>query len=461
MFAFNILLGLTGCTAVAALPAANFNISTATLQTLGCGATCQAIFAAAKEKDIALFGTDFDFSFYETAKNFSGSVPGDILNVEPVNASTLSVISGMSAYRYQYTSRDLNGTLVPATGFIGLPYTSFRKDKKYPVIAYAHGTIGVFNGCPPSTASSLYDYNSWSLLVENGYAIVAPDYAGLGNSYTEHKYLSFPAHANDLYYGMIAARKAFPGLFTHEWASVGHSQGGGAVWKLSESDLIKTGAAGKYIGTVALAPASKIYDMTVLAVDNILQSANYASYDVVYESLMLPIALRRVFPDIDLSFFAEKLLNRVGIATIAQSCYYGFLSLGYNLAPNEIVASPSLLKNNTDFRKWQDMVAPANGSKAEQPLLIIQGLNDTAVLPQITINSYHEACRHGNEAHLSLYPGMDHSDVLTASSPEWLAFLRALFNKSFSTGKCRKVIHQPFDEIHMVTESETADLTSL
>ncbi|KAJ6111322.1 Alpha/Beta hydrolase protein [Penicillium sp. IBT 18751x] len=461
MLAFHILFGLTGCTAVAALSAANFNISTATLQTLGCGTTCQAIFTAAEDEDIALFGTEFDSSFYATANNFSGSVPGDLLKVEPVNASTLSVISGMSAYRYQYTSRDLNGTLVPATGFIGLPYTSFRKDKKYPVIAYAHGTIGVFTGCPPSTTSSLYDYNSWSLLVENGYAIVAPDYAGLGNNYTEHKYLSFPAHANDLYYGMIAARKVFPALFTHEWASVGHSQGGGAVWKLSESDSIKTGAAGKYIGTVALAPASRIFDMTVLAADTILQSASYASYDVVYESLWLPIALRRVFPAANLSFFAEKFLNRVEIATIAQSCYYGTLSLGYDLAPNEILASPSLLENNTDFQKWQEMVAPANGSKAEQPLLIIQGLNDTAVLPQITINSYHDTCHHGNEAHLSLYPGMDHSDVLTASSPEWLAFLRALFNNQFSRGKCSKIVRHPFDETHMVTESETTEVTSL
>ncbi|KAF5856671.1 hypothetical protein ETB97_007027 [Aspergillus alliaceus] len=180
---------------------------------------------------------------YATTSKFSKSQPGDLLKFEAVDPDGHDVITGMSAYRFQYTSRDLNGSPIPATGFIGIPYTSFRKDRKYPVIAYAHGTVGVFAGCPPSTTPTLYDYTGWSILIEKGYAIVSPDYAGLGNNYTLHKYLNFPAHANDLYYSLIAARKAFPGVFTDVWMSVGHSQGGGAVWKLSESNMLQAGAA--------------------------------------------------------------------------------------------------------------------------------------------------------------------------------------------------------------------------
>jgi hypothetical protein len=32
------------------------------------------------------------------------------------------------------------------------------------------------------------------------------------------------------------------------------------------------------------------------------------------------------------------------------------------------------------------------GSKAEQPLLIVQGLADTTILPQITINAFNDTC---------------------------------------------------------------------
>ncbi|KAB8077657.1 Alpha/Beta hydrolase protein [Aspergillus leporis] len=459
MLFLTILLGLTAPSLAAVRAAANLNVSAATLETYGCDATCQAVFNYAQTKDRELFGTDFEFGFYATASNFSGSQPGDLLKFEAINPEDLNVITGMSAYRFQYTSRDPNGSLVPATGFIGIPYTTFRKDKKYPVIAYAHGTIGVFAGCAPSTTPTLYDYTSWSLLMGKGYAIVAPDYAGLGNNYTPHKYLSFPAHANDLYYSMIAARKVFPGLFTNEWMSVGHSQGGGAVWKLSESKMLQTGAAGKYIGTVALAPASKIYDMTLLGIEKLTQTPDYASYDILYETLWLPFAIERAIPNMDRAPFAETLQNRTKIATIAQACNYAIMSLAYGLEPSALF-TPAIL-NNTDFQKWQDMVAPANGGKAGEPMMVIQGLNDTAVLPQITIKSYRDTCRYGNEAHLRLYPGMDHSDVLTASSPEWLAFISNRFTGENTTGRCSTITHKPFDAAHMVTSSEADEMISI
>lgn len=235
MMLLSLILTLSSVSLSVAKPAANFNASTSTLTSLGCDTACQRVFSEGQKKDVEMFGTDFDFDFYATARNFSSSKPGDLLKFQPLNGSSLSVIKGLTAYRYQYTSRSMNGSVVPATGFIGIPYTSSQQDRKYPVIAYAHGTIGIFAGCPPSSTSELYDYDNWSILAQNGYAIVAPDYAGLGNNYIEHEYVSFPAHANDLYYGMLAARKVFPNTFTDDWASVGHSQGGGAVWKLSES----------------------------------------------------------------------------------------------------------------------------------------------------------------------------------------------------------------------------------
>ena len=454
MLTLTILLGLAAPSLTAAKAAANFNLSTTTLETYGCDATCQEVFNYAQAEDRTLFGTDFEFGFYATASNFSRSQPGDLLKFEAIDPDDLDVLSGMSAYRFQYTSQNLDGSPVPATGFIGIPYTSFRKDKKYPAIAYAHGTIGVFAGCPPSTTPTLYDYTSWSIFVEKGYAIIATDYAGLGNNYTEHKYLSFPAHANDLYYSMVAARKAFPGLFTDGWMGVGHSQGGGAVWKLSESELLQTGAAGKYLGTVALAPASKIYDMTLLGVELLSQTSDYASYDILYETLWLPFAIERVFPHMSRAPFAETLQNRTKLADMAQACNYGIMSLAYGLKPSEIF-TPAI-KNNPEFQEWQDMVAPANGDKAREPMMIIQGLNDTAVLPQTTINSFKDTCRYGNEAHLRLYPGMDHSDVLTASAPEWLAFIDGRFAGRKTTRNCTTITHPPFDAAHMVTDPEAA-----
>jgi len=435
------LLGLMTSSLTAASEAANFDLPSATFRQYGCDEQCEQLFNLAEEQDRQLFGSDFDFDFYATAPGFKNSHSGELLKFEPINPSNLNITSGVTVYRFQYTSRALNGTFVPATGFIGLPDTSSRTDNKHPVIAFAHGTSGVFRGCPPSTTPTLADYYSWSLLVKSGYAVVAPDYAGLGNDYIEHQYLSFPAHANDLYYGMVAARQALPDAFTDEWMSVGHSQGGGASWKLSESPLHSRGAAGTYLGSVAIAPATKIFDTAVATMDILFQRPDYASYDIIYLFSWLAIALKRVFPRASVSFVAEKLQERISLATEAQSCMSGILSLPHGLKPKELITDPAWVKHNRFLRRWQDWVAPANGARAAGPLMIIQGLNDTAVLPEITTDSYDDTCRHGNEAHIRLYEGASHIDVFHASAPEWLEFLSNQFaqKKGNLHGACSSV----------------------
>lgn len=185
------LLGLIIGPLTAASEAANFDLPSATFREYGCDEECEQVFNLAEKQDRQLFSSDFDFDFYATAPDFTRSHPGDLLKFESINPSDLNITSGVTVYRFQYTSRALNGTFVPATGFIGLPDNSSRSDEKHPAIAFAHGTSGVFRGCPPSTTPTLADYSSWSLLVKSGYAVVAPDYAGLGNDYIEHQYLSF------------------------------------------------------------------------------------------------------------------------------------------------------------------------------------------------------------------------------------------------------------------------------
>ncbi|KAF7940441.1 uncharacterized protein EAE98_000568 [Botrytis deweyae] len=71
--------------------------------------------------------------------------------------------------------------------------------------------------------------------------IVATDYAGLGVSHCSqpqnqliiHHYLANPAAANDVICSIVAARSAFPPLGSKS-VSIGHSQGGGAVWAIAQ-----------------------------------------------------------------------------------------------------------------------------------------------------------------------------------------------------------------------------------
>ncbi|RAH73791.1 uncharacterized protein BO66DRAFT_417646 [Aspergillus aculeatinus CBS 121060] len=442
MLAATIFIGLA-CSSLARTSTANLNMSTTTMAQLGCDATCQTYFQAGLAADVEMFGTGFDPGFYSTASNFTGSAAGDLLKFEAIEPNTVNVITGTTAYRFQYTTRDFERH--------PRPRHRIDRDSIYFVptqCKFSRGRLCILHHC-------------WSLLIENGYAVVAPDYAGLGNNTTLHQYLSLPAHANNLYYAMVAARKALPHTFISEWMSVGHSQGGGAVWKLLESELVKTYGAGEPLGTVALAPVSRIYDMTVLTAEAVLTASNYASYDITYEALWLPLALKRVTPGIDLSIVSNTFLQCVDIAELAQVCYYSIMPLGYGLRPSEIIRNTSALVNNVPFQAGQDAMAPANGGTLDTPMRIVQGSNDTDILPQISVRSFNASCLSGNEVHMSVYADMDHTDVLKASSPEWLGFIRDRFERKSTSGRCSVVQHASLDRAHLGTEAESSEDTSL
>ena len=183
----------------ASTQASNFAVSAKTAERYSCGHVCQTTLNKTNAADLEIFDTRFDFDFYATATNFSSSSsPGSLLKLKPLNGTALTVPAGVSVYKFQYTSQDINGTTVPATGFIAFPFVR-HKAHPFKLVAFAHGTSGIFHGCAPSTSSFLYDYDSWTPLLLSGYAIVATDYAGLGNDMVKHRYIASATNANDVY----------------------------------------------------------------------------------------------------------------------------------------------------------------------------------------------------------------------------------------------------------------------
>ncbi|KAF7900870.1 hypothetical protein EAF00_003091 [Botryotinia globosa] len=406
--------------------AINFNISAAELQAYGCNASCQAILSYANAADLETVGTEFDFDFYNTPDNFSSSDPGDLLKLQPVDSSTLTTPDGIATFRFQYTSVDLDGTIVPSSGFIAFPFASPANGSQFPLVAYAHGTIGVHRGCAPSSSPSLFDYSSWVPLMYNGYAVVATDYAGLGNNFTLHKYTAFTAHANDLFYSVQAARKAFPGMFTKDWASVGHSQGGGAVWKLSEHPLVQKHSSG-YLGTVAISPASKLYDMLVEIFEQIIPRPDFHQFVVTAELGQLIYGLKATYPNYTTPFLADGMRKRLELADMMQSCTLASMGLSLDLPRDQYTVANVTPATDEFLKQFQDANAPAQGASASKPILIIQGWNDTSILPQTTLDSFQATVNAGNVAYLKRYPGLDHSATIASSTPLWLNYLAELF----------------------------------
>lgn len=98
----------------------------------------------------------------------------------------------------------------------------------WPVVVWTHGTIGVANDCAPSlnprTPRDAQYLNTWLSL---GFAVVAPDYAGLGSAGLHH-YMNARAEAWSVLDSVRAALSAFP--LRNELVLVGQSQGAHAAF---------------------------------------------------------------------------------------------------------------------------------------------------------------------------------------------------------------------------------------
>ncbi|VUC21186.1 unnamed protein product [Clonostachys rosea] len=423
--------------------ASNFDVSVEVAEQYGCDQVCQQTLAAANIADLKTFGTDFDFDFYATAQNFSSSQPGDVLKFKPMNSTTIDVSPGTSVFKMQYTSEDLDGSPVPVTAMIAFPYA--KNEQPFDVVAWAHGTSGGYRGCAPSTSPSLYEFSTaWSALIHQGYAVVATDYAGLGNNYTEHKYMSNAAHANDVVYSVIAAKKAFAQYLSNNWVSIGHSQGGSAVWKLSEHKLVQDTSSG-YLGGVAMAPAgTRIIDTLEIGVRKMQNATDSRVYNMLPGAAAGVLAIQRVFPDYEPTLLSSATLQRLKLSNVTQACVIGMSALVMTL-PVTGILNDTDLSHDTYMQKFQELNGAALGASASKPLLVVHGEEDTIIPYEANKAAWKDSCSYGNPVQLSLYPGLDHSSLLFGASPEWLGFIADRFANAAFNESCTQSEAQPFN----------------
>ncbi|MGD0523662.1 MAG: lipase family protein [Polyangiaceae bacterium] len=155
-----------------------------------------------------------------TAKSVTGVVP----------------TSGFNFYRIAYRTYRDDGVPGVSTAGVYLPTTP--RSLPLPVVAVAHPTEGLAPSCTPSeNATSLDDLAvPW---VSQGFAVIATDYAGLGNAGVQG-YTDNHDQAHSLLDSVRALRALLdPGVLDQRVLLVGYSQGGGAV-------LAAQGLAGSY-----------------------------------------------------------------------------------------------------------------------------------------------------------------------------------------------------------------------
>ncbi len=156
--------------------------------------------------------------------------PGTLIRTEAQPADT-GLAEAAQSMRILYSSTDgLDGkTPVAVSGSLFVPKGDAPAGG-FPLIAWAHGTVGIADVCAPSNNKrSERDTKYLNHWLQQGYAVVASDYQGLGTP-GGHPYLATrPASYSVL--DSIRAVQGDPNLkLSKSVVLVGQSQGGGAAF---------------------------------------------------------------------------------------------------------------------------------------------------------------------------------------------------------------------------------------
>jgi pimeloyl-ACP methyl ester carboxylesterase len=278
----------------------------------------------------------------------------------------------------------------------------------WPVITWAHGTVGIADRCAPSKVGTQGNYDSPLLnrWVKAGYAVVRTDYAGLGTP-GPHPYLNGKSEGRSVLDMVRAARKLEPGIGKRV-VIAGHSQGGQAA-------LFAAALAPKWTpelsirGTVAFAPVSHLGEQGALLrtlttpsglsglAAMIVRGIDIAEPGLSVQALLSDQA-RALYPQLD-----EKCLNDLN-----KPDSFGGVAPA-NLFRPDANLDPVIAALSADD--------DPETLRIHAPVRIEQGKADTTVFPQFTDQLVGELKGRGATVTYKTYAGVDHGEVVTSAAP--------------------------------------------
>lgn len=345
-------------------------------------------------------------AFYDTPDTVPPT-PGQLIRSEPYDGE---LPAGFKAYRILYTTTAAEGVPAIASGVLAVP--AAPAERPAPVIAWAHGTVGVARACAPSIgryALANEGTPGMDLLARNGWAIVATDYTGMGAE-GNFPYLIGQGEGRSVLDSVRAARQV-PGVnLADETVIWGHSQGGhGALWTGQIAASYAPDVA--IIGTAALSPASDTLGLAATV------AANPDSAGASLAIAFVLDAYSRTYPDIDINRevapSARIIVREAAARCTSQKGTLITILSGLAIARDQPIlrASPTTgamgqrLRENVPQGPWN------------RPLFIGHGTEDE-VIPFALQETYVAAlCGAGHQLEYVRYQNRGHLSILTPDSP--------------------------------------------
>jgi pimeloyl-ACP methyl ester carboxylesterase len=352
--------------------------------------------------------------FYTPPSPLPGD-PGTLIRTEPLDfadPAQVTEVDGGTAYRMLYISARPDGTPAASGAMVFVPDSPAPAEGR-PVLAWAHGTVGMGDSCAPSrTPRGIADMDVWlEQALALGWIVVATDYVGLGTPGDE-LYLVGQAEANDVVHSVQAVRAWDIAQAGDRYAVYGHSQGGHtALWTGHLAADIDPSL--ELVGVAAAAPAALLPEIVGVQWDTA------AGWAIGPEAL---VGWRYIDPSLPIA----GVLTQAGLDSadrLAQECIEPAALEGYlrtDLGQDFFSINPA------DAPGWEQIIADQTPPPlpAAMPVFVAQGTADEVVLawPQAMLQE--QWCEAGSAISVDWLGGVNHMKAAIVAGPEaitWIA----------------------------------------
>ncbi|MGE2718534.1 alpha/beta hydrolase family protein [Mycolicibacterium celeriflavum] len=350
------------------------------------------------------------------------AAPGALIESVPLDPS-LTVTGAEAAYRILYATIDQHERTAVSTAAVFTPKTP-PPPGGWPVVAWAHGTVGLGDDCTPSARPrSERDDAYLTHWLEQGYAVAASDYAGLGTPGLM-SYLNSVTTARGVVDSVIAAHGL--GLpLSPKWAVVGQSQGGAAAVATARwATEFSAGSGLDFRGVVATGTPANVESIVKQAGPEMAVPPQLGPVANAYTAYIVA-ALREARQDLDL----DRILTPAGHAAADQAETQCLAELSAALTdatlPSFFSAPLTSIPGAADAVDAY-MGIPADGY--DRPIFLGVGLLDRDVPPELTLRFADQLTANRQDVTLEVYPDEDHSGTVLASLRDSTPFLARQFS---------------------------------
>ncbi|WP_405485893.1 alpha/beta fold hydrolase [Nocardia sp. NBC_00511] len=310
-------------------------------------------------------------------------LPGTPANADPAGTTvaTTTLPDGFrgiaDATIVDYWTTRSNGEPVKASGALFVPQGQ-PPAGGWPIMAYDHGTSGMGPGCGGQTDTSHVNRPAedkvLQYFVNKGFAVVAPDYLGLGRFDTgPHPYLEIRTEATATIDLVKAAREIRSDL-SRSWAVTGFSQGGQAALGTANLQSAITPDL-DFRGTIAVDPESDLEKVAPFVGPWVPAIPGQAGAGVNSFVVSMLAGMRATHPEVDLNSYLTP-RGRDVVDQASTMCLTDIMKLTDGMGIGEMLSRP-LNDPAVQAVVNEYLTVPVSGYDA--PILLLLNATDTTV----------------------------------------------------------------------------------